>query len=100
MTGTSIIEIKWNAIGKSFMRLCLAFGAGFFVLALLNRFPEFKLLAQNSTWIPKYIGDSLAFAVGMIMIWRISQGRLGEYGVSAIDLFAECVSGDVRRLIK
>ena len=80
MTGTSIIEIKWNAIGKSCMRLCLAFGAGFFVLALLNRIPEFKLLAQNSTWIPKYIGDSLAFAVGMIMIWRISQGRLGEYG--------------------
>jgi len=80
MTGTSIIEIKWNAIGKSFLRLCLAFGAGFFVLALLNRIPDFNLLVQRSTWIPKYIGDSVAFAVGMIMICRISQGRLGEYG--------------------
>lgn len=47
MTGTSVIEIKWNAIGKSLMRLCLAFGAGFFVLALLNRIPEFKLLVQK-----------------------------------------------------
>lgn len=80
MTGTNIVEIKWNTIGKSFLRLCLAFGAGFFVLALLNRIPEFKLLVQNSTWVPKYIGDSVAFAVGMVMIWRISQGRLGEYG--------------------
>jgi len=68
MTRTSIIEIKWNVIGKSCMRLFIAFGAGFFVLALLNRIPEFKLLVKNSTWIPKYIGDSVAFAVGMVMI--------------------------------
>lgn len=80
MIRTGDIEIEWHAIGEACMRLGLAFGAGFLVLALLNRIPDFKLLAQNSPWIPKYIGDSLAFAIGMIMIWRISQGRLEEYG--------------------
>jgi membrane protease YdiL (CAAX protease family) len=74
------IEIKWHPIGVAFMLLCLAFGAGFLVLALLNRIPEFKPLAQNCPWIPKYMGDSIAFAVGMTIIWRISGGRLGEYG--------------------
>ncbi len=62
------------------MRLGIAFGTAFLVLALLGKIPKFKLMDQKSPWISKYIGDSIAFAVGMIMIWRISQGRLGEYG--------------------
>lgn len=74
------IEIKWHAIGDACKWLGLAFGAGFLVLALLNRVPGFELLAQNSPWIPKYIGDSIAFTVGMMVVWRVSRGRLGEYG--------------------
>lgn len=62
------------------MRLGLAFGAAFLVLALLDNIPEYRLVAQNSPWIPKYIGDSIAFAIGMIIIWRVSQGRFGDYG--------------------
>ena len=74
------IETMWHAIGEACMRLGIAFGAAFLVLALLGRIPKFKLMNQKSPWISKYIGDSIAFAVGMIMIWWISQGRLGEYG--------------------
>ncbi len=75
------IEIKWHAIGKSCMWMCLAFGTGFFVIALFTKsIPGFERLVQSSTWMPKYIGDSVAFAVAMIIIWRVSQGRLGEYG--------------------
>jgi len=80
MIRTREIEIRWHAIGEACRRLGISFGAAFLALALLNMIPEFKLVAQNSPWIPKYIGDSIAFAIGMIMIWRISQGRLGEYG--------------------
>lgn len=74
------IEIRWHAIGKSCLRLGIAFGASFLVLALLNRIPEFNLLAQSSPWIPKYIGDLIAFTAGMIIIWRISQGKFSVYG--------------------
>lgn len=77
---TDDIEIKWHAVGKSCLRLGLCFVGGFFVLAILNRTTGFKELVQNSTWIPKYIGDSVAFMVGMLLIWRISGGRFGEYG--------------------
>ena len=81
MIKTREIEIKWHRVGKACLLLGIAFGAGFFVLTLLiHRIPGFELLVQSSTWIPKYIGDSIAFAVAMIIIWRISQGRLGEYG--------------------
>lgn len=80
MIRTRDIEISWRAIGEACMRLGLAFGAAFLVLALLNRIPEFEPATQNPPWIPKYIGDSIAFAVGMIVIWRVSQGRLGDYG--------------------
>lgn len=80
MIRTRDIQIEGHVIGNACMRLGLAFGAGFLVLALLNRIPDFNLLAQNSPWIPKYIADSLAFGIGMIMIWRISQGRFKEYG--------------------
>ncbi len=74
------IEIRWQAIGEACLRLGLAFGAAFLVLGLLDTIPEFNLLAQNSPWIPKYIGDLIAFAIGMIIIWRVSQGRLREFG--------------------
>jgi membrane protease YdiL (CAAX protease family) len=74
------IEMRWHAIGTACIWLGLAFGAAFLVLALLNRIPEFKLLAENSPWIPKYVGDSLAFAISMVMIWRVSQGRFREFG--------------------
>ncbi len=80
MIRASEMEIRWHAIGKACLRLGIAFGAGFLVLALLNRMPEYKLLAQNSPWIPKYIGDLIAFTIGMIMIWRISKGKLSDYG--------------------
>ncbi len=74
------IEIRWHAIGEACLRLGLAFGAAFLVLAFLDGIPEFHLLTQNSPWISKYIGDSIAFAIGMIIIWRVSQGRLREFG--------------------
>jgi membrane protease YdiL (CAAX protease family) len=80
MTRARNIEIRWHAVCEACLRLGLAFGAGFLVLALLNRIPEFESLAQNSPWIPKYIGDSIAFAVGMVIVRRVSQGRPGEYG--------------------
>jgi len=74
------IEIKWHSIGKACLRLGIAFGAGFLVIALLDRIPEFSLLAQESPWIPKYVGDSIAFAIGLIIIWRVSQGNFRGYG--------------------
>ena len=80
MIRASEMEIRWHAIGKACLRLGIAFWAGFLFLALLNRMPEYKLLAQNSPWIPKYIGDLIAFTIGMIMIWRISKGKLSDYG--------------------
>lgn len=84
MIKTKDIEIKWHAIGKSCLRLAIAFGAGFFTLALLNRISEFEALAKNSPWIPKYIGDSIAFIVGISMIWKMSQGSLKEYGFTFV----------------
>ena len=77
---TNDIQINWHEIGKSCLRLCLAFGAGFLILALLNTIPGFSRLAETSMWLPKYIGDFVAFAVGMTIVWRISQGRFEEYG--------------------
>lgn len=74
------VEIKWRSIGKACLRLCIAFGAGFLVIALLDKIPKFSLLAQNSPWIPKYVGDSIAFAIGLIIIWRVSQGNFKGYG--------------------
>jgi membrane protease YdiL (CAAX protease family) len=74
------IEVKWRPIGKACMWIFLAYGAAFLVLALLNGIPNFNLIAQNSPWLPKYIGDSLAFAISMVLIWRVSQGRLREFG--------------------
>ncbi|MEW6374526.1 MAG: CPBP family intramembrane glutamic endopeptidase [Thermodesulfobacteriota bacterium] len=79
---TNDIEIKWQAIGKSCLWMFLAFGAGFFILALLKRIPGYMPLVEGSPWIPKYIGDSVAFAVGMFIIWKISRGRLKDYGFS------------------
>ena len=85
------------------MRLGLAFGAAFLVLALLNRIPEFKLAAESSPWIPKYVGDSLAFSIGMIMIRRVSKGRLGEYGFTLarrdLKLKFSIISGMILALI-
>jgi membrane protease YdiL (CAAX protease family) len=74
------VEIKGHFIFDAFKMFALAYGLAFLVLTLLNRNETFKLLAENSTWLPKYIGDSLAFLVTMIMIWRISQGNFREYG--------------------
>lgn len=74
------IEVKWHPIGKACMWIFLAYGAAFLVLALLNGIPDFNLIAQNSPWLPKYIGDSLAFAISMVLIWRVSQGRFREFG--------------------
>jgi membrane protease YdiL (CAAX protease family) len=74
------IEVKWHPIGKACMWIFLAYGAAFFLLALLNGIPGFKPVAQNSPWLPKYIGDSVAFAISMILIWRVSQGRFRKFG--------------------
>ena len=74
------IELKWREIGKAILLLSLSFGAGFLALALLRRIPGYVHIAQNSPWIPKYIGDSLAFAVAMLIIWLLSKGRLQDYG--------------------
>jgi membrane protease YdiL (CAAX protease family) len=82
MIETKDIEIKWHAIGKSCLWMFLAFGAGFFILALLNQISGYKALVENSPWIPKSIGDSIAFAVGVFIIWKISRGRLKNYGFS------------------
>ena len=38
------IETMWHAIGEACMRLGIAFGAAFLVLALLGRIPKFKLM--------------------------------------------------------
>jgi hypothetical protein len=74
------IEIKWHAVGDVCKMYALAYGVAFLALAILNGSPEFKHIAQTSPWIPRYIGDLLAFVVTMVMIWRASQGRLGNYG--------------------
>jgi len=55
MIRTKGLEIKWHVIGETCKRLGFAFGAAFLALALLNRIPEYRLVAQNSPWIPKYI---------------------------------------------
>jgi membrane protease YdiL (CAAX protease family) len=60
--------------------LFLCYGAAFLVLAFLNRIPNFELVAQNSPWIPKYIGDALAFVISIIIIWRVSKGKFRDYG--------------------
>jgi membrane protease YdiL (CAAX protease family) len=57
-----------------------AFGAGFFVLVLLNGIPGYKPLVVDSPWIPKVIGDSIAFAAGLLIIFKISRRRLKDYG--------------------
>ena len=80
MIGARDIEIRWHPIGEACMRLGLAFGAAFLVLALLDNIPEYRLVTQNSPWIPKYIADSIAFTIGMTIIWRVSQGRFKEFG--------------------
>jgi membrane protease YdiL (CAAX protease family) len=74
------IEIEWHAVGEVCKMYALAYGAAFLALAILNSNPEFKRVAQASPWIPKYLGDLLAFAVTMIMIWRASRGNFGSYG--------------------
>jgi membrane protease YdiL (CAAX protease family) len=76
------VEIKWHSIGKACLRLGTAFGASFLVIAFLDKIPGFSLLSQNSPWIPKYIGDSIAFAIGLIIIWRVSQGNFRGYGLT------------------
>ena len=80
MIGTAEIEIKWHTVGKACLRLGIAFGTGFLVLTFLNGIPEFNLLAQNSPWISKCIADFVAFAIGMVIIWHISKGRLRDFG--------------------
>jgi membrane protease YdiL (CAAX protease family) len=77
---TTDIEIQWRIVGEACLRLGLAFGAGFLVLTLLGAIPLYRHIAENSLWIPRYIGDSIAFAVGMLIIWRVSQGGLRKYG--------------------
>ena len=37
-------------------------------------------MAQTSGWIPKYIGDPLAFVATLFMIWRPSQGGRRDDG--------------------
>ena len=74
------VEVKWHPIGKACKWIALAYGAAFLALALLNRIPEFKLIAENSPWLPKYIADSLAFTISMILIWRVSRGRFRDFG--------------------
>ena len=80
MLSAKDIEVKWHPIGRACIWMALAYGAAFLVLALLDQIPEFKLIAENSPWLPKYIGDTLAFTVSMILIWRVSQGRLRDFG--------------------
>jgi membrane protease YdiL (CAAX protease family) len=75
-----ILQIHWHAVGVSCLRLGLAFGSGFFLLGLLNRFPRFQDLSGISPWIPKYIADAAAFIVGTIIIWRVSRGKYEDYG--------------------
>jgi membrane protease YdiL (CAAX protease family) len=80
MIRTAGIEVQWRVIGEACLRLGLAFGAGFLALTFLDAIPAYRHIAENSPWIPKYIGDSIAFAVGLPIIWRVSHGRLREYG--------------------
>ena len=74
------IEIKWHTVGEACKMYALAYGMAFMALTILNKSPEFNHIAQASPWIPKYLGDLLAFVVTMIMIWRASQGSFGDYG--------------------
>jgi len=74
------LEISWHSVGKALLRLGIAFGAGFLALSVLYRIPQFNLLARDSPWTPKYIGDSIALMVGLVIIWRISKGKLADYG--------------------
>ena len=74
------LQIRWHAVGISCLRLGLAFGSGFFLLSLLNRFPDFQTLSDTSPWITKFIADATAFFVGMTIIWRMSHGKFENYG--------------------
>jgi membrane protease YdiL (CAAX protease family) len=74
------VDLKWHEIGYACKAYGFAYGAGFLVLAILNSRPEFKQVAQVSPWISRYVGDALAFAVTMLLIWRESQGNLRRFG--------------------
>jgi membrane protease YdiL (CAAX protease family) len=80
MLSAKDVEVKWHPIGKACIWMALAYGSAFLVLALLDQIPEFKLIAENSPWLPKYIGDTLAFTVSMILIWRVSHSRFRDFG--------------------
>jgi membrane protease YdiL (CAAX protease family) len=74
------VEIRWHEIGHACKMYGFAYGAAFLALAILNSSPEFKHVAQTSPWIPRYVGDGLAFVVTMLIIWRASHGSLGSFG--------------------
>jgi membrane protease YdiL (CAAX protease family) len=74
------VEITWHPIGDACKMYGLAYGAGFLSLAVLGAIPGFNQAAQTSPWIPRYVGDALAFAVTMVMLRRAPQGSLRDYG--------------------
>ena len=78
------IDIKWHTLGEVCKMCALAYGAAFLAPAILDRSLGFRHVAQASPWIPRYIGDLLAFVVTMVMIWRASQGSLGNYGFTLV----------------
>jgi membrane protease YdiL (CAAX protease family) len=80
MIGYRDINIRGKPIFHVFKMLGFAYGAAFLVLTILNRIPEFASFAKNSPWVSKYIGDSLAFAISILMIWHISQGKFENFG--------------------
>lgn len=74
------IDSSWHAVADACKMYGLAYGAGFVSLGLLRAVPGFAEAAQTSPWIPRYVGDVLAFAVTMVMLRRASKGRLKDYG--------------------
>lgn len=74
------IAIKGHDIG----RVCLSYGfcfwAGFLVFKFLNRNPCYYLLFQEYPFISRYIMDSVAFIIGLTLMWRRSHGDLSGYG--------------------
>jgi membrane protease YdiL (CAAX protease family) len=82
MSEATGIAVDWHSVGHACGRLGLAFGAAFLVLAVLEAVPGYSALAEESPWVPKYIGDGIAFGVAIALLWRACRGNLEACGLA------------------
>ena len=62
------VNLNGHAVGRACLNYGFCYRAGFIILTRINNNPSYSLLLQEYPFISKYVIDSVAFAIGFIMI--------------------------------